>query len=431
MVQNLIILGTQWGDEGKGKIVDWLAPKIAGVVRFQGGHNAGHTLVIAGEKTILKLIPSGILHPNARCYIGNGVVIALDALQQEIASLEVKGIDVRSRLFISLACPLILPSHKALDIAREKAKGTQAIGTTGRGIGPAYEDKIARRAIRIADLLAPEVLKVKLQETLTYHNFLLKELYGEPIFDSTHIYNELMNYSANLKTSFTDVSLHLAEHQKRGERLLFEGAQGSMLDIDHGTYPYVTSSNCSAGFAAAGSGLGITHFQAVTGITKLYTTRVGSGPMPTELKDDIGMHLARIGHEFGSNTGRPRRCGWLDIVALKRAVRINGITGLCLTKLDVLDELKEIKIATAYQLDGAIINEMPTTVEALAKCEPIYESLPGWKSTTQGIREWHNLPEAAKNYIQRIEHLLQVRVEFISTGAERDDVIELHSPWDA
>ena len=385
MAKNVVVIGSQWGDEGKGKIVDWLTDHAHGVVRFQGGHNAGHTLVIGGKKTILRLIPSGILRDDVACYIGNGVVLSPAALLAEIDELESAGVDVKSRLSISEACPLILPYHVAIDQAREAAKGAGKIGTTGRGIGPAYEDKVARRAIRLQDLLHRERFAAKLGEVLDYHNFVLKNYFHAPIVDFQQTLDATLALAERIKPMVADVPRMLYEAQKAGKNLLFEGAQGTLLDVDHGTYPFVTSSNCVAGAACAGAGVGPHLLHYVLGITKAYTTRVGSGPFPTELDDDIGKHLAERGNEFGSVTGRPRRCGWFDAAALKRSIQINGISGLCVTKLDVLDGVETLQLGVGYRLDGERRDLLPFGAEMLAECEPIYEEIPGWSESTVGF----------------------------------------------
>ncbi len=384
MAKNVVVIGSQWGDEGKGKIVDWLTDHAQGVVRFQGGHNAGHTLVIGGKKTILRLIPSGILREGVACYIGNGVVLSPAALLAEIGELESAGVDVTRRLRISDACPLILPHHVAVDHAREAAKGAGKIGTTGRGIGPAYEDKVARRAIRLQDLMHRERFAAKLGEVLDFHNFVLKNYFRAPIVDFQKTLDDTLALAERIKPMVADVPRMLYEAQKAGKSLLFEGAQGTLLDVDHGTYPYVTSSNCVAGAASAGAGVGPQMLHYVLGITKAYTTRVGSGPFPTELEDAIGKHLAERGNEFGSVTGRPRRCGWFDAPALKRSIQINGITGLCITKLDVLDGVETLQLGVGYKLNGERLDLLPSGAEALAGCEPIYEEIPGWSGSTVG-----------------------------------------------
>lgn len=401
-----------------------------GVVRFQGGHNAGHTLVIGNKKTILHLIPSGILRDNVICYIGNGVVISPEALLSEIDMLEHNGINVRGRLRISEACPLILPCHTALDIARENAKGVGKIGTTGRGIGPAYEDKVARRAIRLQDLFHRERFAEKFAEMLDYHNFVLKNYFNAPSIDFQKTLEEILSQSERIKPMVADVPQLLFDAHKAGKSLLFEGAQGALLDVDHGTYPFVTSSNCVAGAAGPGSGVGPQMLHYVLGITKAYTTRVGSGPFPTELNDDIGKHLATRGHEFGSTTGRPRRCGWFDAVALKRSIQINGVTGLCITKLDVLDGVESLNLGIGYKLsDGSSSNILPVGAEDLDNCEPIYEEIPGWSESTAGIRDFDQLPKAAQNYLRRLEDVCEVPIDMISTGPDREDTILLRHPF--
>jgi len=429
MSKNVVVIGTQWGDEGKGKIVDWLAESAQGVVRFQGGHNAGHTLWINGKRTVLRLIPSGIMHPHAICYIGNGVVLSPEALLKEIEELEAAGLDVRSRLRISEACPLILPYHVAVDQARESRKGDNKIGTTGRGIGPAYEDKVARRALRVQDLYDLELFDEKLKEVLEYHNFILTQyLNAEPVsFDE--VKNQALALAPVIKPMVADVSALLYQAQKEGQQLLFEGAQGALLDIDHGTYPFVTSSNCIAGAASAGAGVGPQRLNYVLGITKAYTTRVGSGPFPTELMNEVGAHIAKVGNEFGAVTGRPRRCGWFDGAALKRSVIINGISGLCVTKLDVLDGLESIGLCTGYMLDGKKIDLLPAGYKAVEKAEPILESMPGWSESTVGVKEYDKLPENARRFLARIEEICEVPVDIISTGPDRMETILRRHPF--
>jgi len=428
--KNVVVIGTQWGDEGKGKIVDWLTEQVSGVVRFQGGHNAGHTLVVNGKKTILRLIPSGILHPGVTCYIGNGVVLSPSALLAEIDELQANQIDVESRLKISFACPLILPYHVALDQAREAARGDAKIGTTGRGIGPAYEDKVARRAIRLLDLRQPDVLRAKLTEALSLHNFVLEQhLKAQPIAVD-QVYNELMSMAPRLLKMAADVPQLLYEAGQRAENLLFEGAQGSLLDIDHGTYPYVTSSNCVAGAAGAGAGVGPAQLHYVLGITKAYTTRVGSGPFPTEQVNEIGQVLAKRGNEFGSVTGRPRRCGWFDAAALRRAMQINGVTGLCITKLDVMDGMQEVKLCVGYNTPQGRIDVLPFGADAVAQCQPIYETMPGWSETTQGVRKWEDLPNNAQRYLKRLSEVVGAPIAMVSTGADREDTILLDHPFE-
>ncbi|MDY6942717.1 MAG: adenylosuccinate synthase [Pseudomonadota bacterium] len=429
MGKNVIVVGAQWGDEGKGKIVDLLTPHCGAVVRFQGGHNAGHTLVISGQKTVLHLIPSGILHEGVQCLIGNGVVLSLDALLSEIESLEVQGVTPRERLRISPACPLLLPSHVALDKAREKARGQRAIGTTGRGIGPAYEDKVARRGLRVGDLFHRGRFAARLGELLDYHNFVLSHYFNAPTVDFQRVLDTSLEQAEAVKPMVTDVTSLLSTLNDQGENVLFEGAQGSLLDVDHGTYPFVTSSNTTAGAAATGTGLGPRSFAYVLGIVKAYTTRVGGGPFPTELHDAQGELLAQRGHEFGATTGRPRRCGWFDVVALRRAVLNNSISGLCVTKLDVLDELDSIRICVGYRMNGKDVSELPLGADAVEDCEAIYEELPGWRCSTLGLREFDQLPENARAYLTRIEQELGVPVDLISTGAERDHTIVRRLPW--
>jgi len=423
------VIGTQWGDEGKGKVVDWLTEQVSGVVRFQGGHNAGHTLVVNGKKTILRLIPSGILHPGVLCYIGNGVVLSPTALLAEIDELQANQIDVESRLKISLACPLILSYHVALDQAREAAKGDAKIGTTGRGIGPAYEDKVARRAIRLLDLTNPQTLKTKLIEALSLHNFVLEHhLKAQPV-SVDQVFNELMVMAPRLLKMTADVPQLLYEAGQRNENLLFEGAQGSLLDIDHGTYPFVTSSNCVAGAAGAGAGVGPSKLHYVLGITKAYATRVGGGPFPTEQTNEVGQTLAKRGNEFGSVTGRPRRCGWFDAAALRRSMQINGVTGLCITKLDVLDGFSEIKLCIGYDTPSGRLDVLPFGSDAVAQCTPVYETMPGWSGTTEGVRQWKDLPEAAQRYLNRLSEVVGAPIAMVSTGADRDDTILLDHPF--
>ncbi len=424
MAKNVVIVGTQWGDEGKGKIVDILTETAKVVVRFQGGHNAGHTLDINGEKTVLRLIPSGMLRDGVNCYIGNGVVLSPEALLSELDELHSKGIDARSRLVISPACSLILPSHIALDKARESAKGKSAIGTTGRGIGPAYEDKVARRALRVRDLLHPEALQRKLKEILEYHNFLLEKQFSQPTIDYQETLEKLLEWGKAILPMVDDVAERLYHHQQAGDPILFEGAQGCFLDIDHGTYPFVTSSNTCVGSVANGAGFGPRYLDYVLGITKAYTTRVGGGPFPTELEDETGLHLAKQGHEFGAVTGRPRRCGWFDAVLHRKAKQLNSLSGICLTKLDVLDELAEIKVCVAYQDGNGKRFELPPyDAEDYQHYTPIYETLPGWQSSTKGITVYEDLPENAKAYIHYLETLLELPVDIISTGPERDSTI--------
>lgn len=429
MASNVVVIGTQWGDEGKGKVVDWLTESAHGVVRFQGGHNAGHTLVIGGRKQVLRLIPSGILRPQTRCYIGNGVVLSPEALLSEIAELEAGGIDVRGRLSISEACPLILPVHVALDRAREARRGESKIGTTGRGIGPAYEDKVARRALRVLDLFAPERFRERLAELLDLHNFTLKHYLGAEPLVLEEVADQALALADRIAPMVADVPGLLFEAMARGERLLFEGAQGALLDVDHGTYPYVTSSNCVAGAAAAGAGVGPQALQYVLGITKAYATRVGSGPFPTELFDETGRHLATRGNEFGSVTGRPRRCGWFDAAALKRSIQLNGVTGLCITKLDVLDGLDVIKIGTGYRRGDEVLAMLPFGADAVGRCEPIFEEMPGWEGSTYGVRDWSALPLNARRYLERLAELVGAPIDLVSTGPDRDETIVLRHPF--
>ncbi|MEW5889629.1 MAG: adenylosuccinate synthase [Pseudomonadota bacterium] len=429
MAKNVVVVGTQWGDEGKGKVVDWLTDHAQGVVRFQGGHNAGHTLVIGGKKTVLHLVPSGILREGVICYVGNGVVLSPEALVKEMDELEAVGIDAGARLRISEACPLILPYHQALDLAREAAKGENKIGTTGRGIGPAYEDKVARRALRLQDLLRPKRFAEKLAELLDYHNYVLKHYYRAETVDFQKTLEGALALAPRLEKLVADVPRALYEAHRDGANLLFEGAQGTLLDIDHGTYPFVTSSNCVAGAAAAGAGVGPGMLHYVLGITKAYTTRVGSGPFPTELADEVGRYLTTRGKEFGATTGRPRRCGWFDAAALKRSIQINGVSGLCVTKLDVLDGVEELKVCTGYRLEGRFTDILPVGAEDLAGCEPVYETLPGWKESTVGIKVLEALPPGARAYLKRIEEICGVPVDMISTGPDREETIVLRHPF--
>ena len=430
MARNVVVIGTQWGDEGKGKIVDWLTDRAQGVVRFQGGHNAGHTLVVAGRKTVLHLIPSGILRPDVTCYIGNGVVLSPEALLEEVDMLTAAGVEVAGRLRISEACPLILPHHVALDHAREAAKGAGKIGTTGRGIGPAYEDKVARRAIRVQDLFHRERFAAKLGEVLDYHNYVLKHYFKWQTVDFAQTLDAAMAMAERIKPLVADVPRQLYEANKAGDNLLFEGAQGTLLDIDHGTYPFVTSSNCTAGGAATGSGVGPAAMHYVLGITKAYTTRVGSGPFPTELFDDTGKYLGEKGHEFGATTGRARRCGWFDAAALKRSIQINGVSGLCVTKLDVLDGLEELRICVGYRIDGQTSDILPVGAETLAHCEPVYEDLPGWKDSTVGVKDFEDLPVNARAYLMRMEALCGVPIDIVSTGPDREETIVKRHPFE-
>ncbi len=432
MARNVVVIGTQWGDEGKGKVVDWLTDHAQGVVRFQGGHNAGHTLVIGGQKTALQLIPSGIMRAGVACYIGNGVVLSVPDLLREIDKLEASGIQVANRLKVSEACPVILPYHTALDAAREAKRGDAKIGTTGKGIGPAYEDKVARRAIRVADLLNEKRLEEKLRENLDYHNFVLVNYLKATAVDFQSTFDAALASVPRIRPMVTDVSSALYAAHKAGANLLFEGAQGSLLDVDHGTYPFVTSSNCVAGNAAAGSGVGPNMLHYVLGITKAYTTRVGSGPFPSELPTDqgIGKHLASVGHEFGTVTGRPRRCGWFDAALLKRSVQINGVSGMCLTKLDVLDGLESLKLCTGYRLHGKHVDIFPVGAEEAAACEPVYEEMPGWSEPTVGVKLMKDLPANARAYVKRVEELVGVPVDMVSTGPDREETIVLRHPFE-
>jgi adenylosuccinate synthase len=430
--RNVVVIGTQWGDEGKGKIVDWLTDRAQGVVRFQGGHNAGHTLVIGGKKTVLHLIPSGILREKVDCFIGNGVVVSPQALVQEMDELEGAGVrGVVARLSVSEACPLILPYHSALDIAREASKGEKKIGTTGRGIGPAYEDKVARRAIRLQDLFKPVRFAEKLRELLEYHNFILEKYHRQQPVDFQKTLDETLALAPRLEPLIADVPRALYHANRAGKDLLFEGAQGSLLDIDHGTYPFVTSSNCVAGAAAAGAGIGPMHLHYVLGITKAYSTRVGSGPFPTELSDNVGELLRQRGQEFGATTGRPRRTGWFDAAALKRSIQLNGVSGLCITKLDVLDEVEVVKICTGYEIDGQLSEILPVGAEELERCVPVYEDLPGWMETTVGVKRFEQLPKKARDYLERIQALCRVPIDLISTGPDREETIVRRHPFDA
>ncbi len=430
MGKNVVVIGTQWGDEGKGKIVDLLTDRAAAVARFQGGHNAGHTLVIDGEKTVLHLIPSGILRDGVSCLIGNGVVLALDALVTEANALIEKGVPVYERLRISPGCPLILPSHVALDVAREKARGAGAIGTTGRGIGPAYEDKVARRALRVSDLFVREKFASRLGEILDYHNFLLKNYFKTDTVDFTKTLDEALEYAEIVAPITTDITQILQDLADSDKSILFEGAQGSFLDIDHGTYPYVTSSNTVAAAASTGTGIGPRNLDYILGIVKAYTTRVGAGPFPTELFDDQGAHLARVGAEFGATTGRPRRCGWFDAVALRRSIINSSVSGLCVTKLDVLDELETIQICSGYAIDGKPIPGVPVVVDRFAECKPIYEEWSGWQESTVGITDFDALPQKARDYLARIEALAGVPIDIISTGPDREQTIIKTHPFE-
>ncbi len=431
MANNVAVLGAQWGDEGKGKIVDLLTERAGAVVRFQGGHNAGHTLVIGGEKTVLHLIPSGILRDNVLCLIGNGVVVSPAALIEEMDMLEGRGVPVAERLRLSPACPLILPYHVALDQAREVARGAAALGTTGRGIGPAYEDKVARRGLRVGDLLDQARCAEKLREVIGYHNFVLEHYHRVKPLDPAAVAAELFAQAERLLPLIDDVSARLQSCIRERRRILFEGAQGTLLDIDHGTYPFVTSSTTTAGGASAGSGVGPHDIDYTLGIVKAYTTRVGAGPFPTELQDAVGQRLGERGHEFGATTGRARRCGWLDIVLLRRAVALNGISGICITKLDVLDGLERLRLCIGYRLGGTRLDAPPLDIARLGDCEPVYEDLPGWREATDGITDQAALPANARAYLERIEQLLECPIDMLSTGPERDQHVILRHPFDA
>ncbi|MFC1774095.1 adenylosuccinate synthase [Pseudomonadota bacterium] len=430
MGKNVVVIGTQWGDEGKGKIVDLLTDRASAVVRFQGGHNAGHTLVIEGKKTVLHLIPSGILRVGVRCLIGNGVVLSPTALLEEMSMLEASGVPARERLGISESCPLILPYHIALDQAREVARGKKAIGTTGRGIGPTYEDKVSRRGIRLGELLDPEHFKERLREVMEYHNFALEHYFKADTVDYQQVLDEALAQGEQIAPMVEDIPGTLHSLRKQGKSIMFEGAQGALLDIDHGTYPYVTSSTTTAGGAASGSGVGPRDLDYVLGIVKAYTTRVGAGPFPTELFDDDGNHLGEKGHEFGATTGRQRRCGWLDIVALKRSLEINSVTGMCVTKLDVLDGMETVKICVAYKLDGKEVMTPPVGADLFEKCEPVLIEMPGWQDSTVGVKSVDNLPQAARDYLAKVEELCEVPVDIISTGPDREETIIKRHPFE-
>lgn len=430
MGRNVVVIGCQWGDEGKGKIVDLLTDRAQAVVRFQGGHNAGHTLVIDGKKTVLHLIPSGILRENVRCLIGNGVVLSPEALLEEMDTLERNGVPVTARLGISESCPMILPYHIALDQARELARGSKAIGTTGRGIGPAYEDKVSRRGIRLGEMLDLEHYKERLRDVMEYHNFALVNYFKTAAVDYNQALDQSLAHAERILPLLEDVTGTLHKMRVAGQNIMLEGAQGALLDIDHGTYPYVTSSNTTAGGAATGSGMGPRHLDYILGIVKAYTTRVGSGPFPTELFDDAGEHLGTKGHEFGATTGRKRRCGWLDAVALRRSLDINSVTGMCITKLDVLDGLEKIKICVAYKLDGKELDAPPVGADLFERCEPVYIEVPGWTESTIGTKRLDDLPQAARNYLSKIEELCGIPVDVISTGPDRAETLILRNPFD-
>jgi adenylosuccinate synthase len=434
--RNVVVVGTQWGDEGKGKLVDWLTEMAQGVVRFHGGHNAGHTLVINGVKTALHLIPSGIMRPGVKCYIGNGVVLSMAKLFEEIEGLEKAGVEVRSRLRVSEACPLILPFHAALDVAREAFReqgGTERIGTTGRGIGPSYEDKVARRALRVQDLKHPDRFSAKLKELMDFHNFVLTKYLNAPAVDYQKVHDEALELGERMRPMIADVSRELNEAHRNGDNLLFEGAQGTLLDVDHGTYPYVTSSNCVAGNAAAGAGVGPGMLHYILGITKAYCTRVGGGPFPTELDWEkpgtVGYHLSTVGAEKGVTTGRSRRCGWFDAALLKRSAQVNGLSGLCITKLDVLDGLEELQLCVGYELDGEHIDILPLGADEISRCKPVYEKMQGWSESTVGATQYDQLPVNARLYLQRIEQVTGVPVDIISTSPDRDHTIMMRHPY--
>ncbi len=429
MSNNVVLLGTQWGDEGKGKIVDLLTEKADAVVRFQGGHNAGHTLVINGQKTVLHLVPSGAMRARVECLIGNGVVVNIEQLLKEIEELAKIGVSIRERLLVSLACPVILPHHIALDLAREAARGNRAIGTTGRGIGPSYEDKVARRGLRLADLLQPDLFAEKLREVMDYHNFVLQHYFKAETVDYQRSLDQALAQKEQVEGLIGDVSERLYLLRKLGKSAMFEGAQGMLLDVDHGTYPFVTSSNTVAAAAAVGSGVGPLELDHVLGIVKAYTTRVGSGPFPTELHDDVGKRLGERGHEFGATTGRPRRCGWLDVVALRRTAQVCGLRALCVTKLDVMDGLESVRICIGYKLDGKQIDLPPYGAETMERCVPVYEDLPGWSESTEGVRDYDRLPHYARAYLDRMAQLIGLPIDIVSTGAERDDTIILRHPF--
>lgn len=430
MGKSVVIIGAQWGDEGKGKVVDLLTDRVQAVARFQGGHNAGHTLVINGVKTALNLIPSGIMRPGVACLIGNGVVLSLPHLIAEIEKVEATGASVRDRLRISEAAPLVLPVHAQLDQAREHARGEAKIGTTGKGIGPAYEDKVARRAVRVGDLFHREQLAAKLGELLAYHNFVLQNYYRQEPVDFQRTLDDLLGYAEIVRPMVADVTELLRQHLQGGDNVLFEGAQGALLDVDHGTYPYVTSSNTTAGGAATGTGVGPRELGYVLGIVKAYATRVGSGPFPTELDNDVGQHIRDKGAEYGTVTRRPRRCGWFDAVAARRSIFNNSVSGLCVTKLDVLDELDVIRICTGYRVDGQPVETPPIGAEGFARIEAIYEELPGWKSNTYGVKRFDELPENARRYLSRLEEVAGAEIAIVSTGPDREHTMVLRNPFD-
>ncbi len=438
MSKNVVIIGTQWGDEGKGKVVDLITDKVSSVVRFQGGHNAGHTLVIDGQKTVLHLIPSGILRDNVECLIGHGVVLSMSAMIKELGELDAAGVDAKSRLKISPGCPLIMPYHVALDNAREVKRGKAAIGTTGNGIGPAYEDKVARRGLRVGDLLDEVAFAEKLKDVMEYHNFALTNYYGVDAVDYEATLTEALEQAKTVRPMITDVTEQIHQHIKNNENVLFEGAQGALLDIDQGTYPFVTSSNTTSGGAVTGSGVGVTDIDYVVGIVKAYTTRVGGGPFPTELiydvstdeGDEIGKTLGTVGCEFGATTGRQRRCGWLDMVTLNRSFNLNAVTGICLTKLDVLDSLDSIKICIAYELNGVEVTTPPYDAQGYADAKPVYIEMPGWNTSTIGTSSFDSLPIEAQNYIRKVEELSGLPIDILSTGPDRDETLILKHPFD-
>jgi adenylosuccinate synthase len=429
MGKNVVVIGTQWGDEGKGKVVDLLTDRADAVVRFQGGHNAGHTLVIEGRKTVLHLIPSGILRQDVRCLIGNGVVLSPTALLEELDMLDANGIDAKSRMGISESCPVILPYHIALDQAREAARGKKAIGTTGRGIGPCYEDKVSRRGIRLGEMLDEAHFTERLREVMEYHNFALENYFKFETVDYRKVLDEALAQAEQIRPLIEDVPGTLHRMRAEGKSIMFEGAQGALLDIDHGTYPYVTSSTTTAGGAASGSGVGPRDLDYVLGIVKAYTTRVGAGPFPTELFDLDGDHLGEKGHEFGATTGRKRRCGWLDSVALRRSLKINSVTGMCITKLDVLDGMDKVKICVSYRLDGREVDTPPVGADRFEQCEPVLIEMPGWQESTVGIKRYEDLPQAARDYLQKVEELCEAPIDIISTGPDRAETIVLRHPF--
>jgi adenylosuccinate synthase len=430
MGKNVVVIGAQWGDEGKGKVVDLLTDRADAVVRFQGGHNAGHTLVIDGQKTVLHLIPSGILRDDVRCLIGNGVVLSPGALLEELGMLESSGVDARPRMGISESCPVILPYHVALDHAREAARGAKAIGTTGRGIGPCYEDKVSRRGIRLGEMFDADHLAERLREVMEYHNWTLVNYFQQDAVDVQAVLDEALAQAEQLRPLVADVPGVLHEMRRAGKNVMYEGAQGALLDIDHGTYPYVTSSNTTAGGACTGSGTGPREIDYVLGIVKAYTTRVGAGPFPTELFDADGDHLGAKGHEFGATTGRKRRCGWLDTVALRRSLQINSVTGMCVTKLDVLDGLDRVRINVAYRLDGQEVDTPPVGADGFEQCEPVFIELPGWQESTVGAQSMDDLPANARAYLRKVEELCEAPVDIISTGPDRAETIVLRHPFE-